>query len=389
MTLHQPARATQLLHPAGDPAAPTVVRIEYFDGDAGAEADSGDQGTSLNSMSPPSGDVGGNMETGSAASASRVGMAHGAPASRSLRESGAGPLPRRGSWASPTSPPGLGGADYFAGAGSAAGVEEGERRKDKAEGGKIKEEARKRESSGRTVDIPCDSLVIAAGCWTPRVYRTLFPNAGRIPRVTALAGHSVVLKSERWRPPGAAAAEDASNAGDGDADKGSSSASSDSVKRSAKTASTPRRVCHAIFTGDSAGYSPELFSRLTGDIWLGGLNSASLPLPTLASDVAPEPDALATLLRTARALLGPATLVRAGLCWRPVAPTGRPVLARVHDADLGDGARVPGGVFVATGHGPWGISLSLGTGWVVAEMVLGRETSVDVRALGRWEAQAP
>lgn len=65
------------------------------------------------------------------------------------------------------------------------------------------------------------------------------------------------------------------------------------------------------------------------------------------------------------------------------------MIAKMHEADLGDGAKVKGGVYVVSGHGPWGISLSLGTGWVVGEMVLGRETSVDVSALGRWEAQAP
>ena len=51
--------------------------------------------------------------------------------------------------------------------------------------------------------------------------------------------------------------------------------------------------------------------------------------------------------------------------------------------------RVPGGVFVATAHGPWGILLGPATGWVVGEMVLGREPSVDVGVLGKWEADAP
>ena len=83
------------------------------------------------------------------------------------------------------------------------------------------------------------------------------------------------------------------------------------------------------------------------------------------------------------------SLLRSALCFRPISPTGRPIVARMHEADLGDGVRVPGGVFVATGHGPWGISLGLGTGFVVGQMVLGREPSVDVSVLGRWEADAP
>ncbi|KAI0685996.1 FAD dependent oxidoreductase [Cytidiella melzeri] len=210
------------------------------------------------------------------------------------------------------------------------------------------------------IDIPCDSIVIAAGCWTPRVYKTLFPNAGRIPRVTALAGHSVVLRTKRWPPP----------------------LFSTSVL-------PPSMGCHAVFTNDAAGYSPEIFSRSSGDVWLGGYNSSHIALPKLATESVPQPDSISVLVNSAKALCGEdVEVVKEGLCFRPVVPTGRPVIAQMHEADLGDGVQVGGGVFVATGHGPWGITLSLGTGYVVGEMVLGRETSVDVKALSTWEAQA-
>ena len=41
-----------------------------------------------------------------------------------------------------------------------------------------------------------------------------------------------------------------------------------------------------------------------------------------------------------------------------------------------------GGVFLAAGHGPWGISQSLGTGKVMAEMVEGTELSAKIGMLG-------
>lgn len=53
-------------------------------------------------------------------------------------------------------------------------------------------------------------------------------------------------------------------------------------------------------------------------------------------------------------------------------------LASDEDVDVEGGGKV----FVCAGHGPWGISLSLGTGLVLAEMVLGRELSADVSQLG-------
>jgi glycine/D-amino acid oxidase-like deaminating enzyme len=39
------------------------------------------------------------------------------------------------------------------------------------------------------------------------------------------------------------------------------------------------------------------------------------------------------------------------------------------------------GVYIATGHGAWGISQSLGTGLVISEMVNKRKPSADVSEL--------
>ena len=67
-------------------------------------------------------------------------------------------------------------------------------------------------------------------------------------------------------------------------------------------------------------------------------------------------------------------IVREGLCFRPVFERGACVLGPL----AGEGE----GVWVAGGHGPWGICLSLGTGVCVAEMVEGRECSAEVGGLG-------
>ncbi|KAI0082337.1 hypothetical protein K474DRAFT_1655075 [Panus rudis PR-1116 ss-1] len=244
----------------------------------------------------------------------------------------------------------------------------------------------------RVLDIPCDSIVIAAGCWTPRVYRTLFPNATRIPRVSSLAGHSVVLKSRHWPPP-PLEPRPAQPATLTEHRRVSSTRQGRELDDEGERPSadiTPEadiipNLCHAIFTSDQSGFSPEVFSRAHGDIWLGGLNSSTLRLPTLATDARNmiSRTAINTLKGVARRLCGhDIQFVREGLCFRPVSPTGKPIIAKVDGEDLGDEVGLVGGVFVATGHGPWGISLSLGTGHVVAEMVLGRDPSADVSALG-------
>lgn len=206
-------------------------------------------------------------------------------------------------------------------------------------------------------DIPATRLVIAAGAWSGRVFASLFKNSGVTIPVSSLAGHSLVVTSPRW--------------------KGSSSLDE-------------KLDCHAVFTSGAA-YCPEIFSRVNGEIYVAGLNSSTIPLPDVQSGFAePDPACLATIEDTAKQLLGQDGLevVREGLCFRPVTPSGTPIIARVKDEDLGAGIKTrhgaDGGVFLVTGHGPWGISLSLGTGIVVAEMVQGRAVSADVTGLGKY-----
>lgn len=213
------------------------------------------------------------------------------------------------------------------------------------------------------VDVPCTRVIVTAGAWSGQVFRALFPHSRRLPvPVGSLAGHSVVVKSPRWN----AALEAAG--------------------------------CHALYTttttsGGGGGYSPEIFSRIGGHIYVAGLNSSALPLPDASRGKAePRRRDIARLMETAAELLGPEVgasdleVVREGLCFRPVTPSGAPIVARVRDEDLGVGVKTrpaaEGGVFLAAGHGPWGISLSLGTGMVLAEMVQGRELSANVSRLG-------
>ena len=106
-----------------------------------------------------------------------------------------------------------------------------------------------------------------------------------------------------------------------------------------------------------------------------------------------DPASIVTLHKTAERLLGDGLVVeREGVCWRPVTRTGLPVVGplmlRVAKDKGGwkDEGEEEEGVFVAAGHGAWGISLSLGTGSVMAGMVEGKrgkeELGADVTGLG-------
>ncbi|KJZ74855.1 hypothetical protein HIM_05764 [Hirsutella minnesotensis 3608] len=203
--------------------------------------------------------------------------------------------------------------------------------------------------SSTEIDIPASRLVVCAGAWTPQVFASLFPGAGaRIP-VASLGGHSLVVKT-----PGGAG-----------------------------------EACHSVYCSLET-LSPELYSRPNGVIYLAGVNSTAIPLPPLATGATPVEQSVVELKALARRLIASEgqelEVVRTGLCFRPITDRGTPFLARLADEQLGGEIRTragaEGGVFVATGHGPWGISLSLGTGMVMAEMMSGKQTSADVSALG-------
>lgn len=216
-----------------------------------------------------------------------------------------------------------------------------------------------------TSNIPCANLVFAAGVWTPRVFASLFPECEVPVPVLGLAGYSLVLRSPRH-----------TSTHEGDRYGGNS---------------------HAVFTSNpfSAGFSPDIFSRPGGEIYISGLNVPELHPPNVATDTRQmmEKEMSAELKRAAVGLMGKPgkqteneddlEVEREGLCFRPLTKSGIPIVSKLPKQALGDSDVVPSsGVFMGVGHGPWGISLSLGTGKVLAERISGMSPSADVSTLG-------
>lgn len=135
---------------------------------------------------------------------------------------------------------------------------------------------------------------------------------------------------------------------------------------------------------------PTVFSRVGGEIYLAGLNDPSISLPSPSAYSLPSSDSVDRLVSVAKFLCDTESnkmhkigadfeVISRGLCFRPMTPKGTPVIGRIP---------LSGGLYgknfrlwVGSGHGPWGISMSLGTGMVLSQMVLGRKASVDVTKL--------
>jgi glycine/D-amino acid oxidase-like deaminating enzyme len=109
------------------------------------------------------------------------------------------------------------------------------------------------------------------------------------------------------------------------------------------------------------GGPPSLFSIVTA----GGASGVG----STFSPEEPDAPALARLLleRGARYVpaLEDAKIEGVRACARPLSGDGRPLLGEIDE-----------GVYLLTGHGPWGISLGPGSAQLVAEMVLGRRAEV-------------
>jgi len=107
------------------------------------------------------------------------------------------------------------------------------------------------------------------------------------------------------------------------------------------------------------GDPPPLFSLITAE-GTSSLGSTFLPRKPDASALAPG-----LRKRGARFVpeLGTTPIVSVRACPRPHAADGRPLLGRAPGRD---------DVFVAAGHGPWGISLGPASARLVADLVLGR-----------------
>ncbi|KAF2032335.1 FAD dependent oxidoreductase [Setomelanomma holmii] len=202
--------------------------------------------------------------------------------------------------------------------------------------------------------VPCTRLVITAGAWSPRVFSTLFPTAAtRIP-ISSLGGHSLVVRNIHF-----------------------------------KSEEPDKEVCHAIFATDTLGFSPEWFSRLGGELYLAGLNSTTIPLPDVATEVKASEKSIEQLKSCAKAMMvgvpgKDMEIIREGLCFRPVTSSGRPIVARIPDEKLGGlktRGKGEGGVFIGAGHGAWGISHAPGTGLVLSELIEGRQPSAKIDAL--------
>ena len=174
-----------------------------------------------------------------------------------------------------------------------------------------------------------DAVVIAMGPWSVLAAHWL-----PLPPVFGLKGHSLLFDTGATLPPQALFLEYAENAG--------------------------------------SILSPEIFPRADGTTYVCAISSDS-PLPVDPDLVVPDDgaiDRLKALCDRMSPVLAGSRVLASQACYRPVTQDGLPLIGAIPG--------VPG-VYVATGHGVWGILNAPATGEAVAELILdGAASKVDL-----------
>ena len=200
--------------------------------------------------------------------------------------------------------------------------------------------------------LNCNKLVIAAGPWTPAVFKKLFPNS--IVKFEPVISASEWFLFENPAPPS---------------------------NRSIGAACFDKIVGHKLaFTG-----------RSDRTIFATGEQSDIGAVPDVGDVSIPDPGSLAklkayadTFLKRSHGSKQELRVIDQGRAYRPVTRTRLPVLAGIPACKLSTERCYAGNtsVYVNSGHGSYGVTLGMGSGKVMSQIVLGEETDVDVSNLG-------
>jgi glycine/D-amino acid oxidase-like deaminating enzyme len=177
-------------------------------------------------------------------------------------------------------------------------------------------------SEDGTSNLPADTIIVTTGPWTQK----LLPS---IPISTSRA-HSIVIEPKTQLP--------------------------------------PQAIFFSYETERRKSMTPELYSR-PSSVYICGPTDSHHALPEYAKNVVTlekQTSDLETFAKEISTSLAGGTVVARQACYLPFHDRGFPAVGwQVRPRDGW------AGVFVAAGHGVWGISLGPGTGKVVAEMVVG------------------
>ncbi|KPM41810.1 hypothetical protein AK830_g4756 [Neonectria ditissima] len=208
-----------------------------------------------------------------------------------------------------------------------------------------------------TTRIKCKQLLLACGPWTPTVYQRLFPSSTIRLQWTTNAGDWIICKNP-------------------------CPTSQDSV-------------AFVSFAG-LIGEKFEFAGRNDGTIWACGRRNLTAVLPSPGHSDTPDQQLINELRGRAREWLNwgcncaekhtdDFQILSQGRAFRPATRSGLPVMSEVPPSGLSidvteDGRATTSSsvVFVCWGHGSWGLTLGMGSGRLMAQLMRGEKPGIDM-----------
>jgi glycine/D-amino acid oxidase-like deaminating enzyme len=178
-------------------------------------------------------------------------------------------------------------------------------------------------ANGQENALDCDDIIVCAGPWTSTILSQV--------KIQALKAHSITIATEQTLSPFAVFSEMKMESGHG---------------------------------------APEFYAR-KNEVYVCG-EAYAVDVPTDASLVLPEPEKCEKLIKFAHGLSKQLRKIDVRqACLLPVSECDVPLVGKVSD-----------GIYVAAGHGCWGISLAPATGLVLSELIsTGTCKSADITLL--------
>ena len=213
------------------------------------------------------------------------------------------------------------------------------------------------QSSGHTF-MPCHSLVLSAGPWSDRLLKQLFPSTRiHIPfDIDSTSGNHLVLKIPGYEG--------------------------------------ERPHCDLIFLEGVIGQIFDISDYVEGSLYVGGYIARAEELPETVMEVKPQKDCIRKMKVIAMDFLASSDasdidVLEVGRAYRPFLTIKRPIIAKAALHELFDkpeekpakGRAQIGGVFFNVGHGSDGITLSLGSGKVMSELIRNGRSTTDISGL--------
>ncbi|KAL8788878.1 MAG: hypothetical protein Q9195_007092 [Heterodermia aff. obscurata] len=210
------------------------------------------------------------------------------------------------------------------------------------------------DGKGNALNLQCNHLVLAAGPWSPALFNQLFPKSSVKIEAVISAGEWFVFENPE---------------------------------------SFTEKSIAGVYFNDIVGQKLEFAGRNDNTIWTTGEKSEVGEVPSLGDIPKPDPSKLAKLRAYADMFLKhPHTdggqqglrVLRHGRSYRPATWNSLPVIAGIPSCSLNtkESGHAGARVFINSGHGSYGVTLSMGSGKLMSQMILNKRLDVDISKLG-------